>query len=179
MKSIRQIILIFFPVLLLVAVSLYGGTSYTIGSESLKGTVLDNTTGLRWLRCPLGIGGTADSSAGCIETDAAYTWTEAVSACDNLSFAGGTWRLPTIRELQSITLLHYNTAPRINAKVFPNTGNNIYWSSTTHIGRSNTAGENANYAWCIDFGYGNLNPYNKAVNADFGKNIVVRCVMNP
>ncbi len=97
------------------------------------GTVTDNTTGLMWLQAEPG----------------PMTWDAALTYCENLSEAGyDDWRLPNIRELQSI--VDYSVYdPSINETYFPDTESNDYWSSTTYL-------EDASWAWDINFLNGDL-----------------------
>ncbi|MDD5016352.1 MAG: DUF1566 domain-containing protein [Atribacterota bacterium] len=83
---------------------------------------------------------------------------DALSACDNLTYAGYTdWRLPNVKELQSI-VNYQNVGPAINTTYFPNAQSDYYWSSTTYAGYSV-------YAWLVYFNDGNVsfdykfNPY--------------------
>jgi len=98
------------------------------------GTVRDNTTGLMWQR---GEGGE-------------MTWQSALSYCKGLSLGGyADWRLPNIKELESITA-DTRDAPAINTAFFPTRTSSSYWSSTT---------TNALYpysAWSVYFGLGNF-----------------------
>ena len=58
-------------------------------------------------------------------------WNSAIDYCNNLDFEGYTdWRIPNIRELQSIT--NYGSDdPAIVVGWFNNNKSNLYWSSTT------------------------------------------------
>lgn len=62
------------------------------------GTVTDHCTGLMWQK------DTADVNGDGIWTDQDYlTWCAALAYCEDLTFAGhDDWRLPNVRELQSI-----------------------------------------------------------------------------
>ncbi len=85
-------------------------------TDNSDGTVTDNLTGLIWQKSPF-----ADT----------LTWEESLNYADTLSLNGLTdWRLPNIKELQSI-----NDESRINPSLntaYFNTGNaKKYWSSTT------------------------------------------------
>lgn len=86
------------------------------------GTVTDNLTGLTWTKNAQHIAGT-------------MTWQAALNACNNLVYAGyDDWRLPNLRELQS--LVNYG---RVNPSLplghpFTNVMNLLYWSSTPYAG---------------------------------------------
>jgi len=92
-------------------------------SDNGDGTVTDPTTGLTWMRCAMGQ--TWDGAAAtCTGTASSYTYDQAVALTGTVSFAGHSdWRLPNIRELQTIVdLTVYN--PAIDRKVFTNMPNN-------------------------------------------------------
>jgi hypothetical protein len=65
-----------------------------------NGTVIDNQTGLQWMRCELGqtwIGRT------CTGESKAYKWQAALDKAKSISYASySDWRVPTIKELQSL-----------------------------------------------------------------------------
>ena len=94
------------------------------------GTVTHIRTGLMWKQCTEGQGGPAcDAGAA-----TGMTWGEALNAANSANaaaFAGHTdWRLPNIKELESIVEL-CGHVPAINRTVFPATPSaSLYWSST-------------------------------------------------
>ena len=68
------------------------------------GTVTDNCTGLMWLQRISDVDGDGDLSAG-----DSISWCGALSYCDTLEVAGHSdWRLPNVRELQSIFVYDRN-----------------------------------------------------------------------
>jgi hypothetical protein len=94
------------------------------------GTITDRNTGLMWQR--------DDSGSG-------MNWNDALIHAEQLNFAGhDDWRLPNVKELQSI--LDYSRSPQttnspaidpvFNSTQIIDEGNNVnwafYWSSTTH-----------------------------------------------
>ena len=112
--------------------------------DNHDGTVTHKTTGLTWMRCALGQTWTGSSCSGTAST---YTYDQAVAL--KRSFAGhGDWRLPNIAELQTI-VERENINPAINNKIFPETPNNAFWSSSPDVGYSD-------YAWSVDFSYGGV-----------------------
>lgn len=85
-------------------------------TDNGDGTVTDANTGLMWQQ-------------GEVES---MIWEDAIACCESLSLAGyDDWRLPNIRELESITddvLLN----PAINTEYFPNAYAYSYLSSTSY-----------------------------------------------
>ena len=81
-----------------------------------NGTITDNLTNLIWQQVPY-----SDT----------LTWEQSLTYADTLSFTGiSDWRLPNIKELQSIndeTLIN----PSLKTNFFSVTGAKKYWSSTT------------------------------------------------
>ncbi len=117
-----------------------------------NGTVTDNLTGLIWLQ-----------NANCFGT---RTWTQALSDANGLasgscgltdSSAAGQWRLPNVKELQSlIDFQNVNRAlptghPFSNVKTDQN-----YWSATTYA-------SNPDNAWYMYMYYGRVRYYHKSV----------------
>ncbi len=86
-----------------------------------NGTVSDNNTGLMWIQDP-----SVPGVAG------AMNWSEALSTCESLTFAGfADWRLPNLNEVSS--LIDYSrSAPAIDP-VFLNTSS-WAWTSTPVAG---------------------------------------------
>lgn len=108
-----------------------------------NGTVTDITTNLMWQQCSDGLSGTGCATG----TLSIVTWDNAISYCEGLSLGGFTdWRLPKIKELQSLVDMTRATAPTINITYFPNT-QSIYWSSTSYAPSTTNA-------WIVEFGYG-------------------------
>ncbi|MFZ9836937.1 MAG: DUF1566 domain-containing protein [Opitutaceae bacterium] len=116
--------------------------------NNLDGTVTDLDTGLMWTQVPA----------------PAMTWSSALAYAEDLALAGhGDWRLPNVRELQSLTDYTLATAASrngaqaaINRLVFPSatTPATAYWSSTAL--RSGNAAPTS--AWLVEFGYNNTVP---------------------
>lgn len=77
-------------------------------------TVQDTRTGLVWQR----------------HLDpAAYSWVSALTYCRSLAVAGGGWRLPNVKELQTL-VDQGGTAPALDATAFPGTPSVLFWSAT-------------------------------------------------
>jgi len=124
-----------------------GNTSYGVNDFSDNGdqTVSDEATGLMWQKNDI----------------ERANWDDAISECEGASTAAHTdWRLPNVKELQSI--VHYsrspdtNNSPALDPVFISNPILNeesiadwgYYWASTTHVD-NNGDGTNATY---ISFG---------------------------
>lgn len=133
-----------------------GNTEYGINNfaDNGNGTITDQATGLMWMQ---------DDNAEAI------LWADALAYAEGKEFAGYTdWRLPDVKELQSI--VDYTRCPAATnsaalSTLFGATAINneagvvdypFYWSSTTHANMSNTPGGAAAY---VAFGrsLGNMN----------------------
>lgn len=97
------------------------------------GTVRDNATQLTWQQA-------TDNNK--------RTWSEAVAYCMQLQLSGTGWRLPTLKELLTVVDPARTTAPVIDSKAFPGMPADTFWSS-------NSFASDTNYAWTIDFRFGN------------------------
>jgi hypothetical protein len=137
-------------------------------TDNGNGTVTDKLTGLIWMKNANGFNGTK-------------TWDDALSAANNLASGSaglmdgskaGDWRLPNVRELQS--LIDYGfygpalpntqgTGQWSEGNPFQGVQSDFYWSSTTNAGSAstawsvyfnagsvgNTAKSNSIYVWCV------------------------------
>ncbi len=130
-------------------------------TDNSDGTVTDNLTGLIW-----------DKDAN--RSSSQITWASALSVCNNLAdneddltdgSSAGDWRLPNIKELQS--LIHFgfyspalsNTSGTgkwtTDGDPFSNVWSSYYWSSTGNA-------SNSSYAWNVSLGSGYVNYYDKS-----------------
>lgn len=122
----------------------YGKNDFVNNSD---GTITDNATGLMWMQ--------SDNGSGIL-------WENALKYAENLSFAGHTdWRLPDVKELQSI--LDYSRSPATSNSAAINPLFNCtqitneagvadypyYFSSTTFSSQTPTNGTDACY---VSFG---------------------------
>jgi hypothetical protein len=143
-----------------------------VTSSSQSGTI--TIAGLEWMRCSVGQmweGDTCKGQAGPYTLDQAK---EMLSKFNATGYAGKhDWRLPTIRELQSLRVCSTgfsgkrdiedggeqvsilckpaSTLPTINQSEFPKTVAHIYWSS-------NPMAE-SNATWGVYFGGGDVNGF--------------------
>jgi len=116
------------------------------------GTVYDTKTKLTWQQ-------TAPS--------ATYAWADAKTYCAGLGATlGGTgWRLPTIKELQTIVDETRQQGSSMDPTAFPGAPSGIFWSSSLVAGPPSPT-----RAWFIGFGSGTTNP------GTFDASFDVRCV---
>ncbi|WP_457671436.1 Lcl C-terminal domain-containing protein [Thiolapillus sp.] len=127
-----------------------GSTPSTDFTDHGNGTVTHITTGLMWMKCPLGQSG-ADCATGNANT---YSWQQALETADGYSFAGySDWRLPNIKELSSLVEQRCY-GPAINLSVFPATPGSFFWSSSPYALYSGNA-------WYVGFGDGHANGGNR------------------
>jgi hypothetical protein len=139
-------------------------------------TITDCSTNLMWKKYSEGQRSIA-CGKGMVRQ---YTWENAVNRFKQTSFAGyNDWRLPTIKELRSLTSCDRKVAspliearhattllrdkcakPAINHNIFPNTSPTRYWTSSTFFNKDD-------YAWTLHFDSGNdeesLKYYNASV----------------
>jgi len=136
--------------LVLIGVSLFAFADFTKTGD----VVTDNHRGLMWQD---------DLSA----STTAMTWQDAISHCEELTLDGhNDWRLPNIRELDSIVNSR-KVDPAIYS-AFENTSlDNYYWSSTTDA-------QERSVAWGITFHHG-ASAADSIVTSKDGDN-AVRCV---
>lgn len=96
-------------------------------TDNGDGTVTDNCTGLVWQKDTADVNG----DGTIVWEQDALTWQAALQYCESLEFAGhDDWRLPNVRELQSI--VDYG---RYNPSIDPVFGaeSGGYWSSSTFV----------------------------------------------
>jgi len=126
-----------------------GNINYGINDfqDNGNGTITDNATGLMWM--------TDDSQMG-------MNWQEALNYAETFEYAGHSdWRLPDVKELQSIVDYSRSPGTSASAAIDPlfnctqitneagETDYASYWSSTTHSNWSSVAGGFASY---VSFG---------------------------
>jgi hypothetical protein len=124
-------------------------------TDNGNGTVTDTKSGLVWQQGEPGY----------------MTWPEALNYCEALELPLGSgqsdWRLPNIKELESITddtvYDPVNHPIAIDTNAFPNANASYYWSSTTYA-------YDPSFAWGVYFNYGYVT--NDYKNYD----MYVRCV---
>ena len=148
--------------LLALSLSLLAQVASADFRDNGDGTVTDLRSKLVWQQCSAPSGGTNCSSG----TPATYIWDNALSYCNGLSVGGSTdWRLPNVKELQSIVDVAKASDPTIDVTYFPNTQPGDYWTSTT-------AASSTIYAWYVRFKIG----YWMTSAADKPSGQYVRCV---
>ena len=114
-----------------------------LGQE--KGSVLDKTTGLTWMRCSVGQHWAGNNCAG---EAARYTWQDADWVKDTVNLDGYAdhtdWRIPVVPELASIVELGCING-RVNPIVFPAMSSVAFWSSMEKPGTQD-------YVYTLNFG---------------------------
>ncbi|WP_417916771.1 DUF1566 domain-containing protein [Candidatus Electronema sp. JC] len=135
--------------------SITATTSHLVSKAKTDGTVADSKTRVMWKRCPEGFNYISSnntcSKAGAIE----YSWTNALALPVNANsskFSGyENWRLPNVKELQSI-VEEQCYDPAVNLTVFPDVTaaglKNIWSNSPSAVGTGSS--------WYIDFYYGDM-----------------------
>jgi uncharacterized protein DUF1566 len=114
--------------------------------DNEDGTVTDNCTGLMWQKDTADVNGSGSIEADPLTGDGLH-WCEALAYCEDLSFAGHhDWRLPNVRELQSI--IDYGRWDPAIDPVFASLAD-FYWSSSSGASKPT-------YAWFIAFGDGGV-----------------------
>jgi uncharacterized protein DUF1566 len=93
------------------------------------GVVFDTKTGLTWEQSPM---------------TATFAWADAPGHCASL---GAGWRVPTIKELQSIVDFTRSASPKIDTNYFFSTLSDYYWSASIRVGSPGDA-------WYADFDNG-------------------------
>ncbi|HVV49219.1 MAG TPA: DUF1566 domain-containing protein [Polyangia bacterium] len=99
------------------------------------GTVYDTKTKLTWQQTV---------------TPTTYAFSDAINYCASMgvSLGGAGWRIPTIKELQTIVDYSQTSAPWIDRTAFPSTPVHYFWSSTAQAGTTTH--------WVLDFSVGNI-----------------------
>lgn len=90
--------------------------------------VSDDISGLIWQGCSAGQSG-ANCATGSAST---YAWSQALADCEQVGWAGyDDWRLPSIRELLSISEDQGNRILAIDGTAFPATPSSGFWTAST------------------------------------------------
>lgn len=125
------------------------------------GTLTDRETGLMWQRCPLGYTFSDGGSPGvlgddrCTRDESPMPWGDTLRAAASNDVAGRTdWRVPNIKELESLTELAC-IGPAIAPGYFPDTPTRPFWSATPD-------GRNGLAAKVIDANKGSIRSFGKA-----------------
>ena len=118
-------------------------------TDNGNGTISDSKSGFMWQKIPF---------------PNLKNWFDALRYADTLSLGGySDWRLPNIKELQSISEDTFIN-PSVNPAYFPSTNPTIYWSSTSQKSPDTT------HSWTVDFYYG-IASYNLKTETHY-----IRCV---
>ena len=124
-------------------------------TSATDGTVIHTKTGLMWKRCAEGQGWDGTTCSGSAST---FSWQGALAAAATSTFAGyADWRLPSVKELQSIVeTCGYD--PAINRAIFPATPASYFWSASS-------GGPILAFTWNgVSFYDGNVDAFVKAID---------------
>lgn len=120
-------------------------------TDTGNGTVVDNLTGLIWLK-----------NANCFGLQ---TWANALSAANTLNSgecgltdgsAEGAWRLPNVREMQSLIDYGRSNPALPSGHPFSGVQSGYHWTSTSNAGVTSVA-------WHVDLNFGNMNASFKTI----------------
>lgn len=121
------------------------------------GTVTDQRTGLMWQRCPAdtvfedGDSATSEDDLCTPGAAPASSWEEALAAAAGQDTGGyEDWRLPNVKELQSLVLARCEFAA-IDRHAFPDTPWRPFWSSTPQFGQTDILS-----AYAVNFALGSV-----------------------
>ena len=118
--------------------------------NSVGDEVVDAQTGLIWRRCAEGQVWTGRTCRG---TLAVYYLGDALIHAQNVaSSTGVAWRVPNVKELQSI-VDRQKYDPAIDVDIFKNTRGRVFWTSTPYMGGRSADG------WVVNFKDGNVDHY--------------------
>jgi hypothetical protein len=130
----------------------YGVTNMNF-TDNLDGTITDNKTGIKWMKCSYGQSYGAGSCSGSATT---ANWSNAKTNCANLNFAGQTgWRLPSFFELE--TIVNYGKSMPALDSIFVVQQGYYYWTSDEYK-------VDTTKAWVLYSSYGNSNYNNLKTN---------------
>src|SRR6185436_18630121 len=119
-------------------------------------TVTDTGTGLIWQRTTSGD---------------MFTFDDAQAHCAALKIGGQVWRVPSVKELQTLVHDRKTAPPFIDTEAFAGTpsGRALYWTSTPHA-------EMLDAAWFVNFGTGEANFVASVAGDIVDEPNYVRCV---
>jgi hypothetical protein len=104
-------------------------------ADANPATIRDPLTGLTWQRA--------------VSDATTLAWKDAVTYCQSLPLAGGGWRLPSMKELQTLVDVGRHD-PAIDPTAFPGSPMEQFWTSSPLAGSSTDA-------WYVSFRLGAVN----------------------
>ena len=140
LKRITQFVIIFF--------ALWGGMAVSDEPRLQRDGPIarDYINKLEWMRCSVGQHWENDTCVGEVLMLSVAEAQEIIERVDNLD--GGGWRLPTVKELQTIVskveTRPDDIEPNIDQKTFPNTFAGPYWSVEQSF-------YSKRYQWSVNF----------------------------
>ncbi len=140
--KISQSTVLFLTLLLGVLPGAASAQQFSISADGRE--VTDPSTGLIWRRCPEGM---IHSNVTCKGTAGMFTHAEALQHAATQDTGSG-WRLPTLKELLSITKRTLSNV-KVDSVAFPATPQGKFWTASSD-GKPNYH-LSINYAWSVDF----------------------------
>ncbi len=105
----------------------------------------DTATGLIWRRC---VEGMTWNGSTCSKAANFYTHEQALQrAATEASLSQTAWRLPNVKELETLLVESPQNASVVDSTVFPNMPTDIFWTSTPYA-------IDGNGVWFVDFSLG-------------------------
>ncbi|MBK6999788.1 MAG: DUF1566 domain-containing protein [Rhodoferax sp.] len=133
--------------------------------DNADGTVTDPSTGLTWMRCVVGMAWTGSSCSGIANDYYAHYDASVYNALNGTTFAGHSdWRLPNIRELQ--TIVDRTVAnPAVDSAMFPVLATGLSLVSGTFTSdTTSTTRTTDTVPWIVDFYFRTSYPDNSATD---------------
>ncbi|AOW11976.1 hypothetical protein LPB72_02680 [Hydrogenophaga crassostreae] len=104
----------------------YSHSTVAYSSDGANNVVNDAWTGLQWRRCEQG---RVWSGSACTGTATTYSHEQALGHAR----AQSGWRLPNIKELDSLVDLSVSSGARIDSTAFPGAGSARFWASSPYV----------------------------------------------
>ncbi len=133
----------FMAVGLLLGASVNQAAPFVLSGDGQEAT--DTATGLIWRRCLEGMtwnGSTCNNAANFYTHEQAFQ-----RATSQATLSNAAWRLPNVKELETLLIENPPTATLVDAAIFPNTPPDLFWTSTPYA-------SDGNGVWVVDFSVG-------------------------
>ncbi len=128
---------------LLLGVSVSQAAPFVLSGDGQEAT--DTATGLIWRRC---LEGMTWNGTTCNNAASFYTHEQAFQrATSQATLSNSAWRLPNVKELETLLIENPPTAAAVDPAIFPNTPPDLLWTSTPYA-------SDGNGVWVVDFSVG-------------------------